>query len=161
MKRNGIYRYRRIDNVKACKWKMKHQLMKDNKAMTIGDYAFHYYTAYDIMSDRYQEAAFNEEDRKVKFYFDYAYNEWYELEEVRRKWNIKVRTWIKEDLQAMGSSKYEINQEAQNVIEYERNTIKFLEKEMLKKLLEGMINKRIIDYHVKEKKRNGRTFHQR
>jgi hypothetical protein len=142
-----------VEIAKVTKWKKRHQLAKENKKMTIRDYIYFYHSAYDEYFDEYMEATFYEEGKEVRMY-EFRYENWYEQWNEDRIWEAMEQERMKKEMQEMNSSIWDLIQEAEYIIEYRKNTIKFLGNETLKKSLEEMYNTRVIEYHTKEKKRN-------
>jgi hypothetical protein len=73
-----------VEIAKVTKWKKRHQLAKENKKMTLGDYIYFYHSAYDEYFDEYMEAVFYEEGKEVRMY-EFRYENWYEQWEEDRE----------------------------------------------------------------------------
>jgi hypothetical protein len=68
-----------IDNCKALKWRTKFQLKKEGCDLNSWALARHYELVYTHCQELQLEAAFNEEYGRIKHFYNFVYETWYEL----------------------------------------------------------------------------------
>jgi hypothetical protein len=149
--------YNQIEEAKIIKWKKRHLLSKENKKMTIGDYILHYHYLYTKHFDEFREAEFYGEGKPLRIY-EWKYEIWYEKWNEEKEWEAMEQKRMKESMKKMNSSIWDLIQEAEYEIKYEKETARFLRFEEMKKLYEGKLKTRISEYWIKEKKRKERKW---
>jgi hypothetical protein len=75
---------REPDKCKALKWRAKFELKKEGYDMNSVVLARHYEICYSHCEQFQLKAAFKEEYGRIKFFYNFIYEKWYEIEEDKR-----------------------------------------------------------------------------